>query len=64
MSIGWLNQVAFLEDFRKVPLRIHVMNGLKQLDIGDIGLQNSYAAAYSTGNGRCSTYHPRKRKAS
>ena len=31
MSIGWLNQVAFLEDFRKVSLRIHVTNGLSSL---------------------------------
>jgi hypothetical protein len=59
-----VNQLAFLEDFRKVPLRIHVTNGLNQLDIGDIGLQNSYAAPYNTGNGRCFTYYPGKRKAS
>jgi len=59
-----VNQRAFLENFRKVPLRIHVTNWLKQFDIDDIGLQKPYATPYDTGYGRCFTYHPRKRKAS
>jgi hypothetical protein len=46
-----VNQLAFLEDFRKVPLRIRVTNWLKQFDTGDIGLQNSHATPYNTGNG-------------
>jgi hypothetical protein len=52
------NQLAFREDFRKKPLRIDVTNGLKQLDIGNIGLQNSHALPYNPGNGRCFTYSP------
>jgi hypothetical protein len=57
-----VNQLAFLEDFRKELLRIHVTNRLKQLDIGDIGLQNSHTVPYNIGNGRCLRTAPEKEK--
>jgi hypothetical protein len=50
------------EDFRTEPSRIDVTNGLRQLDIGNISLQNSHALLYNSGNGRCLRIAPEKEK--